>query len=606
MNRPATKSEPWDRAALALAVLLPLVCYGATLARYVTFVDGGELAAAAAVLGIPHPPGYPLFTLLGHLFSKLPFGTVFSRVALLSAASMALTSGLVFHMIRSASTEITGTTSARVLARAAALTGALLFAFARTPWSQAVVVEVYGLHVLLVSACLAACLELARPGSTLRLYVPAFLFTLCFTHHLTAVLLLPALLIATVLALRSRRRTPWRELGVAAIAALLPFSIYLYLPIRSRLKPPVNWDYPESWYRLTTHVSAAQYRPMLGSDGFRWDELGRFLSVQLPHEATLLLPALAILGAIVLWRESRRVLVITAPLALGYLLYNSLYAIHDIEVYYLPVVPILAVWAGVGAVWLARISTREPRPLQIAFLIGCVALLAWTAAANARHNDRRDQRVADAYIRDLLRYVEPRAVLFSDDGDHVSEPSIYLQQVERVRPDVVVLDLSRLESPMLERNLAEWCPDLAAACREEVAEVAKYAQLAERRLPYDGKAWDHAYDVMMYSLAHEAVRLRPTYSLIGAINRPMFEGLKWNPEGLAVRLTSEDVYTPFPLPRFELPELLRGRELSAEEGELLNQYGRMLDGRTWYLQRHGQSAQLDSLAIMRQALSSNP
>ncbi|MCK5596783.1 MAG: DUF2723 domain-containing protein, partial [Candidatus Eisenbacteria sp.] len=81
-------------AAAIVAFLVPLVIYICTLARAVTFVDSGELSAVAATLGIAHPPGYPLFTLLGRLLSLIPVGTIPFRVGLVSALSAAGASSL--------------------------------------------------------------------------------------------------------------------------------------------------------------------------------------------------------------------------------------------------------------------------------------------------------------------------------------------------------------------------------------------------------------------------------------------------------------------------------------------------------------------------------
>ena len=61
----------------------------------VTWYDAGELSVAAAGLGVPHPTGFPLFTILGHLFASLPVGSIPFRLALLSACSIALATGLI-------------------------------------------------------------------------------------------------------------------------------------------------------------------------------------------------------------------------------------------------------------------------------------------------------------------------------------------------------------------------------------------------------------------------------------------------------------------------------------------------------------------------------
>lgn len=605
-QRPArTRTDRLVQAALALAILVPLAVYVRTLARSVTFIDGGELAAAAAVLGIAHPPGYPLFTVLGHLFSLVPIGSIFSRVALLSAVAGAAATGLLFH---AAWTLIGAKTAAgwpRWLAVAGTFAGALLFAFADTPWSQAAIVEVYALHGLLVVACLVACLYRACNSARVPLYLPGFLLGLGLAHHLTAVLLAPALLLVLAFAVvdqRNARAPAWR-VGLRIFApALLPLTLYLYLPIRSRMHPAVDWDYPETLHRLFIHLSAAQYRPILGSEGLKGSELQRFLFTQLPHEATLFLPILSLVGLAVLAREQRRALAITVPVCIAFLLYNMAYPIHDIRVYYLPVLMLLALWAAIGAGWIGRRAGSLPLPGRILFLAVMAAVVVWPLTRNFTRNDMSRQPVAATFAGDLVRYADPRGVIFSDDPDHFSEPMIYLQNVDKVRPDLVVLDIDRLESPMLGRNLQQWFPELGDACRAEIATVAAYASRAEHGLPFDGPAREAAYRAMLRALALQSVRLRPTYTLLGALHQPMFAGLLWSPEGMLVRLTSDPQYRAFPLPKLELPALLRGRALRHEEQVILSQYGRMLDGRVWYLEQHGHQAETDSLRMLRQAL----
>src|SRR4030067_3268622 len=68
-----------------LTLLLPLVVYSLTLSPAVSFIDSGELAVVCYTLGISHPTGYPLYTLLGKIFSGLPVGTVIVRLNFLSA-----------------------------------------------------------------------------------------------------------------------------------------------------------------------------------------------------------------------------------------------------------------------------------------------------------------------------------------------------------------------------------------------------------------------------------------------------------------------------------------------------------------------------------------
>src|SRR4030081_2819213 len=97
-----SKPSASEKAALIGAILMfviTLVVYGATLAPTVTFVDSGELIVAAKYLGVAHPPGTPLYVLLAHLFTLLPFGNVAARVNFASALFAALAASVMALLV---------------------------------------------------------------------------------------------------------------------------------------------------------------------------------------------------------------------------------------------------------------------------------------------------------------------------------------------------------------------------------------------------------------------------------------------------------------------------------------------------------------------------
>jgi hypothetical protein len=140
------RSWPWAAltAAMALAVYAPTVARDLSWAGAAT--DGGELITASFTLGVPHPPGYPTYVVLGKLVSLLPLGTVAFRYNLFSAVCAALAAGLLFAAIRAH-------WDGRVRP-VTAIAAALAFAWLPLVWSQAVVAEVYALNLLFVAAFL--------------------------------------------------------------------------------------------------------------------------------------------------------------------------------------------------------------------------------------------------------------------------------------------------------------------------------------------------------------------------------------------------------------------------------------------------------------------
>ena len=99
LSQPLNRPVPADYLAAFLAASASLAVYIRTLAPTVTGEDSGEFITAAWSLGIPHPPGYPLWLILAKLFSFLPIGTVAYRLNLMSAILDAAAVGLLALVI---------------------------------------------------------------------------------------------------------------------------------------------------------------------------------------------------------------------------------------------------------------------------------------------------------------------------------------------------------------------------------------------------------------------------------------------------------------------------------------------------------------------------
>jgi len=186
---------------VVLAAFLIAAVYFSTLAPTIVQIDCGELAAVQATLSIAHPTGYPLFTLIGYLFSKLPLGhSVIFRLNLL--ALLWTVAGIFLFMltarrllVRQSLTRHKNhpmTAVAEILPTMAATVAGMLIAFGRTVWSLSTSVEVYSLHFALVALVLYAATRAFYADSDSRLYwyLAAFALALGFANHMTTVLLL--------------------------------------------------------------------------------------------------------------------------------------------------------------------------------------------------------------------------------------------------------------------------------------------------------------------------------------------------------------------------------------------------------------------------------
>ena len=120
---------------------LTFVVYAFTAAPGVTMEDSGDFIMGVLTLGIVHPPGYPLYTVLGHLFSFLPFGDPAFGVNLFSALWGSLCLGVMFLILRMLSIE-----------RLHAVFVALFLGFTSVFWSQTGTAEVYSFNVFLTAS----------------------------------------------------------------------------------------------------------------------------------------------------------------------------------------------------------------------------------------------------------------------------------------------------------------------------------------------------------------------------------------------------------------------------------------------------------------------
>src|SRR5437867_3904043 len=188
--RESARNSPKQYAPVGLGVgvfAAALLLYMRTLAPSVLPGDYAEFQMSAAILGVPHPTGYPLYILIGKLFTLLPVGDVAYRVNLSSAVYMAGAAGVTY----ATAACLVASLGARSWWWAAAV-GAAFFALSPTVWSMALVARSYALNALLVSAVVFSLISWRRTGRAGWFYASCLFIGLSMVHHGTTYLLLPA------------------------------------------------------------------------------------------------------------------------------------------------------------------------------------------------------------------------------------------------------------------------------------------------------------------------------------------------------------------------------------------------------------------------------
>ena len=311
------EARPPYLAALIVALVV-LLGYVVTLAPSVTFWDAGEFIAASRILGIPHPPGTPLFVMMAHVWATLiPVGEWAWRTNLLSAicgaAGAAFWYLIAHETIRAMATGL-DTRLGQVLAAGGATAAAVLSAFCFTMWQNSNETEVYAIAVFTIAAVcwLALRWRASRgtPHGSRMLLLALYLGGISIGNHLLALLVGPALVVFLVvtawrepIAGETARGREWGEVAVvgglwmlligsglgnvtlvflgaaafgaafvvalrrgagqfavlALVLAAVGITTYLFLYIRAGHSPFINEADPSTWKSLLAVIRREQY-----------------------------------------------------------------------------------------------------------------------------------------------------------------------------------------------------------------------------------------------------------------------------------------------------------------------------------------------------------
>jgi len=455
---PGSHRRPrWPQAVALVIFIAALTLYVRTLAPSVValFDDSLEFQLVAYQLAIAHPTGYPLYTLLGWLFTRLPLGDVAYRVNLMSAFFGALTITLVYLVGLALTPD--AESSPPWIGVAGASIGALALAVSPVFWSQATVAEVYTLNAAFVAGILWLLVRRERRGTDrpllaaeARLTSLAFLFGLSLTHHRTMLLLLPAIGLYLWRQRAEAQPVTPRLRGWAwakpALAFAAPLLLYLYLPLRGHVGS-LDESYTNTLTGFWRHVTAGGYGVFIFDNPFGTERgAGFYLSLFLNQFGPLGLIA-GLLGLGVLRRGHARSLTGVAFATYG--AFNLFYRVADIEVFFIPLFLIWAIWVGVGVGWLlTRLAStgigRRPwlrrsllplLPLIVLLFAGQPFVLIWPDLPAL---DRSDDWEVHDYGLDIMRQpLEPRATIVGILGETTLVR--YFQATEGLRPDLLLV-----------------------------------------------------------------------------------------------------------------------------------------------------------------------
>lgn len=466
-------SRAWPVVAAGFTVA---AAYASTAARTVTRWDAGEFLAAVHSLGIPHPPGTPLYVLAARVWASIPAPLPFAmRVNLFSAVCGAAAVTLLGLLVRRWSGDTIAGVAVTLCAGGTA-----------TLWLSATEAEVYA-PALLAAVFLLAIPEWVRAGSHTTWTLLAFAAGLAWTLHPAALVTLPA---AVLLALdRPGTAVPpgpggglWKFAAPVG-AALLGISVVLFLLIRAQHDPAINQGNPVTISALRDVLTREQY-PSYGfwpRQAPLWLQLGNWfeyadwqfalgISPGAPPSwlRTPITVVFALLGAIgvaahrrIDRRSWRAILLAFLAATVGLVLYlnmrlgpsfggdflpaGALREARERDYFFTAAFVLWAAWAGLGAVLLARRLGGIPR--RAASWLGAAVIVS-AAPLLLNYRYIHSQRIAAGWLTrsEAVGILEslPADAVFLALGDNDTYPLWYAQVVEGVRRDVAVITVPLL------------------------------------------------------------------------------------------------------------------------------------------------------------------
>ncbi len=516
-----------------LTALVVLAIYLATLAPTTAFWDTSEYIAAAKVLGIPHPPGNPLFVILAHTFGLLPLAASYAvRINLFAAVTSAASAGLWFLV---AERWLRGIVAPRWARYAAAFGGVLVGATSWTVWNQSTVNEkVYTVSLLSIALVMWLVVRWGddEPGTHRDrwLVLIAYVLALTSTNHLMGVLALPALVVyvlwtdwrtvlrpwaivtfyALLLALTGEwiallhggaaggllilltlgvlgyavwktPRDPLVYLGLLAVIVGISLN-YFWLPLRAAQYPAINEGEPVGFLSqsLQDVLNRVQYgKPPLSQRqatfGAQLANFWQYFSWQFARDwgqlgrvATGLFTVLGLTGLWELWKRDRRAgiacVALLATLSLGLVYYmNFKYGfsqypgepslpreVRERDYFFVGSFAVYGAFValGLGAVMRTVVEFLRDRGTPVsrwAMASPVLALALIPLLGNHVTASRAHETIPRDFAYDILQSVEPYGILITA-GDNDTFPLWYAQEVEGIRRDVTLANLSLMNT----------------------------------------------------------------------------------------------------------------------------------------------------------------
>jgi hypothetical protein len=443
-----------------------------------------------------------------------------------------------------------------------AIFSGLFLALSKTFWFQSTSVEVYSLHLLLITIIILALIKaylFADKESTISKYWIFFAVTLAlgFTNHMTTLLIIPAVAYLYFDKNGFNHRSIKQIVFMLLVFFPVLILIYSYLPIRASQNPDLNWGNPINWERIVRHISGQQYQVWLFSSTDAAAKQFNYFVGNLPKEFSFSL-IIVLIGLVVSFIKARKFFIFNIAAFLSTVLYSINYDINDIDSYFLLAYISLAFFAAFGIVQIILFAMN--RKMKIVVPIALLTLFMGSQFyTNFDGVNQKDNFIYQDYTKSILNSVPKNSIVFSYQWDYFISASYYFQLVEDYRKDVIIIDKELLRRSWYYNQLTTNYPNLLLGVKPEIDQFIEALKPFEREEQYNANLLENLFRRIMTGLVSTNIDKHDFFIAPELVDGEMKRGEFQLPQGftliphlLLFKVVKSDEYVEAPLPEFEI------------------------------------------------------
>ncbi|KPJ73440.1 hypothetical protein AMJ52_03805, partial [candidate division TA06 bacterium DG_78] len=467
-----------------VAITIYLI-YLFSLCPTVYLIDSGELAVMSYTLGIAHPTGYPLYTLISYFVAHIP-GDIVRNLNMLSALFSVVAAVFLYFMTR----YIVKNDIVPIMT-------ASLFAFSPTIWRISITNEVYALTALFAIILIYTLYKMHHERD---FYIIMYLIGLSFTNHIIIFSLAAPLFMYIVLTYKPCIR----KIIYGLLFVLLGVSLYVYLVARTSGGAELAWGNTHNVQRLLWHVTGRQYQVWMFSlplSEMLDNLIGGFLILLRNFLFVFIIPVF--FGFYYLFTSERKKFWLFISIFILNLLYTINYSIPDVESYYIPSFVVLLLVFNYGLYFVVK-YLKWFTIVPIAFIIPIVNYHSCTL---------RDNTFGLDFGRACIEQLPESSLLLCTYWD-IYSPILYLQTVKGVRQDLIIIDKELLRRTWYIKYIEEKYPQLYQETGHDIEAYLEELYKFEYHKPYNRQIIQTKFIAMLESFVDAQIDQGVYFTLI--------------------------------------------------------------------------------------------